>query len=466
MTSNRQVALTFVKGFYEALAQRPGDLSAFYGEDSSFSRPERPEDKHVIVGSESIKDFLASRVLSGRSKIAVHSLDVQESLAGSILVIVIGELTLFETRETRAFTQTFLLAPQTPRGYFVRNDVFRFLHAESPDVTFPAQVYEQQDHVNAPVEEPEPRRSFSAPVAPTETVPVSALALSEPIQVEDTLPEGHVEEAPQIVSDAIAQLLSESLTVHEVKQVEAVVEDALAAVVVEEEGISDSKPHVIPSGDVQPEGLENREADEILEEPKSWAARLFGKNHALAKAFPPAPIQKRSLSSSSVERKDNVSTSISDVSTEPRAPAESKIEESESLVREEEIKKDVSVEVEGVPKKKLNKKTSPSPAGRRFSLFVAGIPEGATAEHLSVLFDGFGSLQQIDVPRSGDIAFVHYSSKEARDTALASGPFSTLGKVLDVKEARFEGRPRFQKGDRKFARQKRVSKSTEESVRT
>jgi len=52
MTSNRQVALTFVKGFYEALAQRPGDLSAFYGEDSSFSRPERPEDKHVIVGSE------------------------------------------------------------------------------------------------------------------------------------------------------------------------------------------------------------------------------------------------------------------------------------------------------------------------------------------------------------------------------------------------------------------------------
>jgi hypothetical protein len=167
-----------------------------------------------------------------------------------------------------------------------------------------------------------------------------------------------------------------------------------------------------------------------------------------------------------VERKDNVSTSINDVSTEPRAPAESKIEESESLVREEEIKKDVSVEVEGVPKKKLNKKTSPSPAGRRFSLFVAGIPEGATAEHLSVLFDGFGSLQQIDVPRSGDIAFVHYSSKEARDTALASGPFSTLGKVLDVKEARFEGRPRFQKGDRKFARQKRVSKSTEESVRT
>lgn len=59
----------------------------------------------------------------------IHSVDTQSSAGGGIIIQVIGEMSN-RGESWRKFAQTFFLAPQ-PNGYFVLNDIFRFLKEES-----------------------------------------------------------------------------------------------------------------------------------------------------------------------------------------------------------------------------------------------------------------------------------------------------------------------------------------------
>lgn len=52
-------------------------------------------------------------------------MDAQESFNGGVQVLVTGQLTGMDNT-IHNFTQTFFLAPQD-KGYFVLNDIFRFL---------------------------------------------------------------------------------------------------------------------------------------------------------------------------------------------------------------------------------------------------------------------------------------------------------------------------------------------------
>ena len=62
-------------------------------------------------------------------KVYIHSVDAQASAAGGIIIQVIGQMSN-RGEAWRKFVQTFFLAEQ-PTGYFVLNDVFRFLKEES-----------------------------------------------------------------------------------------------------------------------------------------------------------------------------------------------------------------------------------------------------------------------------------------------------------------------------------------------
>lgn len=59
----------------------------------------------------------------------IHSVDAQSSANGGIIIQVIGEMSN-RGEPWRKFAQTFFLAQQ-PNGYFVLNDIFRFLKEES-----------------------------------------------------------------------------------------------------------------------------------------------------------------------------------------------------------------------------------------------------------------------------------------------------------------------------------------------
>jgi len=60
----------------------------------------------------------------------IETADAQESYGNGVIVLVTGCLT-GKDHVRRKFTQTFFLAPQE-KGYFVLNDVFRFLEENEP----------------------------------------------------------------------------------------------------------------------------------------------------------------------------------------------------------------------------------------------------------------------------------------------------------------------------------------------
>lgn len=59
-------------------------------------------------------------------------MDAQDSFNGGVLVLVTGYLTRKDSLRQK-FTQTFFLAPQD-KGYFVLNDVFRYVEDGNQDI--------------------------------------------------------------------------------------------------------------------------------------------------------------------------------------------------------------------------------------------------------------------------------------------------------------------------------------------
>ena len=141
-------------------------------------------------------------------KVYIHSVDAQASAAGGIIIQVIGQMSN-RGEAWRKFVQTFFLAEQ-PTGYFVLNDVFRFLKEESVEDEGVEGVEgeEQEEEVQPqPVEEPvepevpvviaaaaEPEEPVREPTPEPEPAPVEEVAQpngvhSEPEEVEEPVVE-------------------------------------------------------------------------------------------------------------------------------------------------------------------------------------------------------------------------------------------------------------------------------------
>ncbi|KAF8900360.1 hypothetical protein CPB85DRAFT_1439543 [Mucidula mucida] len=133
-------------------------------------------------------------------KVFIHSVDAQSSANGGIIIQVIGEMSN-RNDPWRKFVQTFFLAEQ-PNGYFVLNDIFRFLKEETVDsdeaeepCTDPVQMDAPAPATPAPVPAPvEPPARELTPSPPPTPEPVV-----EPTPVPEAAPP--VEEAPVTVAD-------------------------------------------------------------------------------------------------------------------------------------------------------------------------------------------------------------------------------------------------------------------------
>ena len=58
-------------------------------------------------------------------KAKIKQVDAHATLASGVVVQVLGELSN-NNKPMRRFMQTFVLAPQTPKKYYVYNDIFRY----------------------------------------------------------------------------------------------------------------------------------------------------------------------------------------------------------------------------------------------------------------------------------------------------------------------------------------------------
>jgi len=184
--SPSDVAEEFGKGYYSTLSTKPHEIHKFYKADSVFTTfNEGSNDNDRIVGPDAIQEKLqASGLQNYRVRLPVFQ--AQESIDGSIFILAKGT---FAKRDAvpRPFIQTFLLAPQSPSGWYVKNDILVFLKDETPAPAAAAPAPAQAEQKRAEPAKPaqpaaaEPAAKASAPVAaqtsaPAQSAPASAAA--------------------------------------------------------------------------------------------------------------------------------------------------------------------------------------------------------------------------------------------------------------------------------------------------
>lgn len=139
--SPQSVGREFVRQYYTLLNKAPHHLHRFYNHQSSFihgglehssdqSEPTATRDTPansippVVVGQVQIHNKIQQ--LGFRDCHAkISQVDAQTTLGSGIVVQATGELSN-DGQPMRRFTQTFVLAFQAPKKYYVHNDIFRY----------------------------------------------------------------------------------------------------------------------------------------------------------------------------------------------------------------------------------------------------------------------------------------------------------------------------------------------------
>jgi len=125
-----EVGWQFVPQYYTFVNKQPNRLHCFYTKASTFIHGTEGEDGKPCFGQQEIHNRITSIGFQD-CKVFIHSVDAQSSANGGIIIQVIGEMSN-RGEAWRKFVQTFFLAEQ-PNGYFVLNDIFRFLKEETVD---------------------------------------------------------------------------------------------------------------------------------------------------------------------------------------------------------------------------------------------------------------------------------------------------------------------------------------------
>ncbi|XWS31241.1 hypothetical protein CRYUN_Cryun23aG0060700 [Craigia yunnanensis] len=118
------VGNAFVHQYYLILHQSPALVHRFYHDSSKLGRPEENGVMSITTTMQAINEKILS-LDYGEFTAEITTVDAQDSHNGGVLVLVTGYLT-GKDKVKQKFTQSFFLAPQD-KGYFVLNDVFRYL---------------------------------------------------------------------------------------------------------------------------------------------------------------------------------------------------------------------------------------------------------------------------------------------------------------------------------------------------
>ncbi|XP_062215329.1 nuclear transport factor 2-like isoform X2 [Phragmites australis] len=115
----------FVQQYYHILHEQPEQVHKFYQDSSIIGRPDSSGTMVSVTTLVDINEKIMSMDFTN-CLTEIETADAQLSHKDGVLIAVTGSLTSSEGL-CRRFTQSFFLAPQESGGYFVLNDVFRFI---------------------------------------------------------------------------------------------------------------------------------------------------------------------------------------------------------------------------------------------------------------------------------------------------------------------------------------------------
>ncbi|MBA0559550.1 hypothetical protein Golob_016508 [Gossypium lobatum] len=151
--SAQVVGNAFVEQYYHILHQSPNLVHRFYQDSSCLSRPDMVGNMTTVTTMQAINEKVLS--LNYQDYTAeIKTADAQDSFEKGVIVVVTGCLT-GKDNIRRKFTQTFFLAPQD-KGYFVLNDIFRYIEDNELQNTIPVNGVSEQASTSVLTSEPEP----------------------------------------------------------------------------------------------------------------------------------------------------------------------------------------------------------------------------------------------------------------------------------------------------------------------
>ncbi|KAF8649334.1 hypothetical protein AX16_005869 [Volvariella volvacea WC 439] len=207
-----EVGWQFVPQYYTFVNKEPDRLHCFYTKQSTFTHGTEGEEGKPCFGQQEIHSKIQSIGFKD-CKVFIHSVDAQSSSNGGIIIQVIGEMSN-QNEPWRKFVQTFFLAEQ-PNGYFVLNDIFRFLKEDAVDEEeeaaegepAPAPAPEPAPTTNAAQTTPpifdSPRQPTPPPPAPEAPTPTVSIPTSAPVEEAPTndVPETPTSQPPAPVPE-------------------------------------------------------------------------------------------------------------------------------------------------------------------------------------------------------------------------------------------------------------------------
>lgn len=370
------------------------------------------------------------------TKVRVSNVDSQAS-SDNIVIQVIGEISN-KAAEPKKFVQTFVLAQQ-PTGYYVLNDIMRYINEEDNTEATDAPVAEEKE---AATEEP-------AATEATAEEPAEATHASSNANVVDTGAIEHKLEEVKITNETADVNGDEAETASEAELPSITVDKAgaeAAARELEEEDVKEPEKPQDPTPTPAVEKLaplaEPVASEPVMpSKPMTWASRIAaaaGPRPVVPlpqTTTPPAQSQNKTPAPAAAP-KAPAATSQSSGGAEKPTPAAAP-----ATAAPEAASKEVSGwQTAGVDSKRQTRPQSVSaatPVEKDGTLgYVKYVTDKVQDAELRKALEAHGELSYFDINRQKNCAFVEYKTPEALVAALQQNPHVVSGEQIVVEQRR------------------------------
>ncbi|KAI4951011.1 hypothetical protein J4E86_007520 [Alternaria arbusti] len=419
-----EVGWYFVEQYYTTLSKSPDRLYLFYNKRSQYVSGVEEDKVNVCLGQKAINERIKELEFKD-TKVRVTNVDSQGSDA-NIVIQVIGEISN-QGQPHKRFVQTFVLAEQT-NGYFVLNDIFRYLADE------PEEDEDQQEQAAPPNGVTEP--------APTAAVPENAdlnqsdeIATSEEDlnKVDNKLHQAAQEEpsVEEVAPAAPAQQVPEEVEQPAAEEAPAAVEEKVAEPTLAAEETAEPEkptaaapapaqkaaPVAMPSGPPKPAA------------PRTWAS-LAASAHKVATPVVNAPAAQQAPSQPKAAAAAPAQAAAA-APSQTSAPAR---DQSPATSQGEAAGWQTATGHKKEQSRAQNAGPAADPDQKR--AYIKNVYSQVDDAALKTALTKYGEIEYLDISRGKNCAFVDFKTPAGFQAAVAANPHTINGIEIKVEERR------------------------------
>ncbi|XP_050364858.1 nuclear transport factor 2 isoform X2 [Argentina anserina] len=391
------VGNAFVLQYYHILEQSPEHVYRFYQDDSKFGRPE----DNGMMNTVTTMDIINRKIVeNGKLSANVVTVDAQESFNRGVFVLVTGYI-IGKENLRKKFTQSFFLAPQDKGGFYVLNDVFRYVDDS---------INQNTDHGSV--------ADVEAPLNSEE---------------EPSLPDGRVSEPVTAVPEDITE--EEVYNPPENREIPIEADEIPVPEVVDE--IPDDS-EVVPESGYSAAVMESEKPASVADNAK-YSANVVAEQSApvVAGSTPKTEaVPKKSYASIVKVMKESAQPFSA-----PTVRATPKPQEHQVIAAPQPASVSETV-VSSVTAKDYGNQPEAEVEGH--SIYIKNLPIGVTQETIENEFKKFGPIKnggvQVRTQKGFGFGFVEFENGSAVQSALEASPIAIDGRQVVVEEKRSTSR--------------------------